>query len=475
LLALSDLDWARLKGTPWQQLQDAEVLELYRLTKALDEGQRERRMDRYRELPHLTPFHQSRARIRMLIGGNRSGKTTAGLMEFLRYMLGTHPYRPISPPNQGWIVIPDLDVARDVILPMMMQYLPSSEILRFNRLEMTLELRCGSSFKFKSSESDVSKFQSAERRIIWFDEEPRREIWEECLMRTGADQPLDIVLTMTPLQGMDWSYDDIYLKQQPGEIEVFPAHTINNVHLPLAERERLALKFKGSEDEAARLRGEYFSRSGVIYKDFNKLRHVVDPFPIPASWPVIAAVDPHPRKPSVCLVGALSPENFLYITHEVIGGEDMLLKDFAEMIRKILVGKRVFRRLIDPSALAKDMRSGKSIRDELAQHGVPTQPAINDVFFGIEEVRKRLRGGQLMVFRTCSRLLWEIEHYQWDEYRGRGKRRDVKEEPKKIDDDLCDCLRYLCASKIEFEPETYDIALPTPVHEPVRTDPYTGF
>src|SRR5512135_545823 len=52
-------------------------------------------------------FHQSRARIRAIFGGNRSSKTVTGVCEDVWYATGTHPYKNIPTPNFGRICCTD--------------------------------------------------------------------------------------------------------------------------------------------------------------------------------------------------------------------------------------------------------------------------------------------------------------------------------------------------------------------------------
>lgn len=63
---------------------------------------------------------------------------------------------------------------------------------------------------FKSCEASREKFQGADLDFVWFDEEPPLDIYEECRMRL-LDRAGECFATMTPLKGLSWVYDKIYL------------------------------------------------------------------------------------------------------------------------------------------------------------------------------------------------------------------------------------------------------------------------
>ena len=452
------------------------VSEMLNLMEEMRQHQLTTRWSRYKPLPHQDRFHRSMARIRALIGSNRCGKTVAGMEEVLRYMRGEHPFRNVSAPCRGWIVALDNEVTRDVLFPKFLAMLRPEEASRVDYRDLVVTLKNGSLVKFKSCESGVKKFQSAENTFTWFDEEPPKDIWDECNIRIGADSPLDLWLTMTPLNGVDWSYDEIYHNQAPGEIEVFEASLNDNTYLDEKERARIYLKYKDSDEAPARLEGKYFSRSGVIYKQFSVRDHVIDPFVIPANWPVVLALDPHPRKPSAALWAAVGEDDTYYITNELNDEREELLDEFVEKVKVISGRRKIVRRLIDPAAQAKNSQTGFSPRDVMLRKGLGTVLANNNVAAGWDAVRERLssdKGIRLKFFRTCPKTIWQMEHLAYEEWRFRGANRDQKETQRKKDDDLADCVRYICASRVHPDrPQTAYAGEPFTSYQPGK---YTGY
>lgn len=452
--------------------------EILNLMEAIREQERLRRWDRYVPLPHQERFHRSPARMRAIIGSNRCGKTVAGMKEALWYMRGEHPFRPeVLAPNRGWVVALDNEVTRDVLFPRFLSMLRPGEAKRVDGRGLSIELANGSLAKFKSCDSGRTKFQSAENRWTWFDEEPPKDIYDECAIRIGTDDPLDMWLTMTPLMGMDWSYDEIYHNQSPGETEVFEAVMDDNTHLPEKERARMRNIYKDSEEASARLEGRYFSRSGLIYKQFSLKDHVCDPFPVPQAWPHVLALDPHTRKPSAAVWCAVAPDGCYYVVKELNETKEELLEDFADKVVAMSLGMKVVRKLIDPSSVATNNQTNRSARDVLSGKHLGTILANNDVNYGWDQVRTRLSSGsgvKLRFFRTCPKTIWQMEHLAYEEWRFRGSVRDPKETQRKKNDDLADCVRYICASRITGDPPQRALESEAPFTEE-GLGRYTGY
>lgn len=72
---------------------------------------------------------------------------------------------------------------------------------------------------FKSCDQGREKFQGTSLDYVWFDEEPPKDIYEECRMRV-FDRKGDIFGTMTPLKGLTFVYEEIFLNRR-GDKEVW--------------------------------------------------------------------------------------------------------------------------------------------------------------------------------------------------------------------------------------------------------------
>lgn len=199
-----------------------------------EQGKKEYILFDYTPNPKQGLFHESSAKIRFFIAGNRAGKTFAGAHEAVWHALGNHPHRKVKAPNKGWIVSLDYPQSRDVVQPTVFELIPTPELLggslskAWNKQDQILKLRNGSIIGFKSCESGREKFQGADKDWIWFDEEPPEDVWKECRARIpGGGRTLTIWGTLTPLKGFTWVYHQIYKSENP-DIQSFSASIYDN-------------------------------------------------------------------------------------------------------------------------------------------------------------------------------------------------------------------------------------------------------
>jgi phage terminase large subunit-like protein len=408
-------------------------------------------------VPHETQkrFLDSSARVKAFIGGNRSGKTTAGAVDMILECIGGHPLQKQGirrkPPLFWRVVCVDFSNGIEkIILPICKEWLPKRYLINgdWNKswLERsrTLTLTNGSKIEFMSASQGRDKFQGTSRDGLWVDEEISRDIWQECRMRL-IDAGGRAVLTMTPLNGMTWVYDDIYLRSSDPDIDVITAVTADNPHINPAEIELIASGLS-DEEQRVRLHGEFVSLHGLVYKEYtDRPPHVIESFTIPDDWCVYVGIDPHLRTETGVLFVACDRDNNLYVFDELFRGG--LISDIAGSINTILNGRDYVTAVIDPASRQPNPVSGVSIRDEFARHGVITKNARKDVGAGIFRVREYLRPDpvynkpKLFVFSTCRRLRYEFAHYVWDDATRTGS--SDRQSPCKSDDHLLDCLRYI--------------------------------
>ena len=170
-------------------------------------------------------FHKCLKRNRWVFGGNRSGKTECGAVEAVYMARGIHPYRPNRKDVFGWVVSLSREVQRDVAQSKVLKYLPKSWIADvvmssgrkddyengvIDQIKIKNVFGGLSTIGFKSCDQGREKFQGSSLDFVWFDEEPPEDVYRECKMRV-LDKKGDIFGTMTPLKGLTFVYDEIYL------------------------------------------------------------------------------------------------------------------------------------------------------------------------------------------------------------------------------------------------------------------------
>jgi len=436
----------------------AEIRTKYMLLSLLSERQRRRKAyaRRYFDFASETQkraceaiFSEKHKEV-WVFGGNRSGKTELGGYAVCRY----------AAENSGsliWVVSVTFEEQIDTTQKKVLKYLHADEVeritYRFRDVIYKIYLRNNTVIQFKSYEQERKKFQGASVNFIWFDEEPPEDIYQECLMRT-VDSAGQLLGTMTPIVGYQYLYEKT--KQQSPNIAVFYLDTLENRFLPQEEIEKIVESFSEEELET-RLKGRFIQRAGLVYKEFDRHIHVIEPFPVPADWYIVRGIDYGYTNPFACLWVAIDPDETIYVIDEHYKSETLLEEHSRIIKQKDLQYSNKGPIYIDPSTESRQGITGTSIRAELAKFGVPTIPANNDVLGGIQRIKQLLsaKAGdgkpRLRVFRSCENLIFEFENYTWPETK-HTEDKNKPEKPEKRYDHALDALRYIVNANLRYVP-----------------------
>lgn len=413
-------------------------------------------------------FHKCNKKNRWVFGGNRSGKTECGAVEAIYMARGIHPYRENRKNVFGWVVSLSQQVQRDVAQAKILHYLNRSWIQDVTMLSGKKEsLEYGvidqiqiknvfggiSVIGFKSCDQGREKFQGSSLDFVWFDEEPPKDIYDECRMRV-LDKNGDIFGTMTPLKGLTFIHDEIYLNSgnSPDVWHQF-MEWADNPYLNAEEVEKLSNALSKDQLESRRY-GRFKSSSGLVYPEFEESVHVLkNPLQIPPDWQDIISIDPGLNNPLSAHWYAVDFDGNVYVVAEHFeAGKDInyhaqKIKEISESLgwKKDRFGR--LSALIDSAANQKTLASNKSVTELFCELGINVNPKVNkDMFSGIQRVKQYLGTTdlkpKLKIFPNCVNLIRELKSYRW----GDG------DNPKKIDDHSLDELRYYLMTKPENSP-----------------------
>ena len=407
-------------------------------------------------------FHKCGKRNRWVFGGNRSGKTECGAAETVWLATGTHPYRKNRPNVFGWVVSLSMQVQRDVAQKKILHYLRPDRIVDIvmqsgrkdspeygvvDQIVVKNALGGTSVIGFKSCDQGREKFQGSSLDFVWFDEEPPREIYEECRMRL-LDREGELFGTMTPLKGLTFLYEDIYLnrKQDPEVWYEFMEWADNPF---LSEKEISHLESTMDETTLqARKYGRFCTREGLVYPEFEESVHVIPPFPVPPAWQDTICIDPGLKNPLSAHWYCTDFDGNVYVVAEHYCAETGI-DEHAEAIHAIsdrLGWKRDSRgrlsALIDSAADQRTLAAQRSVSELFYERDILANTNVcKDVFSGIAQVKSYLnrKNGlpDLYIFSCCTNMIREFKGYFW----GNGER------PVKRDDHAMDELRYYLMSK----------------------------
>lgn len=424
-------------------------------------------------------FHNDKHRNRWLFGGNRTGKTVAGAVEAVWMARGNHPHKKIKKPTKGWVVSLDYNVQRDVAQKEILKWLnpdwiidihvragkkddPENAIIDFILVQS--EHGGTSVIGFKSCDQGRAKFQGTSQDWIWFDEEPPQDIYDECKMRI-IDTRGDIWGTMTPLQGLTWVYDKIYINDvKDPEVRYWLMEWADN---PWLSREELDwLESTMTEDEReARQYGRFVAMSGLIYKEFREDIHVIDPFDVPREWYNNISIDPGLDAPLSCHFYAVDYDGNIYVVAEhYMAGESVEYhaKQIHRLADELLWPKDdgYLFSLIDSAANAKTLAAEKTVTELFIENMIYCNTNVKkDVWSGIQRVKSYLKlrphsqeeawpqgKPKLFIFKTCPMMIKEIKSYRWKPQ----PEKSTSDEPIKKNDHAMDELRYFIMSRPEI-------------------------
>lgn len=270
-----------------------------------------RKLELYKPYTKQKEFHNAGRvhRERLLRAGNQNGKTLAGAAEAAIHATGLYPDwwngRRFDKHNAGWCAGVTSEVVRDSLQRLLIGpvgspgtgFIPQSKIVDIinargvpNLADTILVKHISggvSRIKLKYYEQGREKFQADTIDWVWLDEECDLDIYTEALSRTNATGGM-LWMTFTPLLGMsevvrrflhDHSVDrcDINMTIEDAE------------HISLEQRNRIIDSYPEHEREA-RLRGTPILGSGRIFPVADS-QIAIDPFPIPAHWPQLGALD----------------------------------------------------------------------------------------------------------------------------------------------------------------------------------------
>ena len=409
-------------------------------------------------------FHKCQKRNRWVFGGNRSGKTECGAVECIWLARGIHPFRKNKKCVNGWVVSVSRQVQREVAQSKILHYLNPDWIVDVCMMEGKKEgyengiidyivikniSGLNSKIYFKSADQGREKFQGASLDFVWFDEEPPEDIYYECLMRV-FDKKGDIFGTMTPLKGLTWVYNEIYLNDKNNP-EVWCENMTweDNPFLDKSEIELLTSTLSESELESRKY-GRFMNSGGLVYSEFDENIHVIEPFDVPLSWQDNISIDPGLNNPLSAHWYAVDYDGNVYVIAEHFEAKkDVVyhaekIKEISNKLNWHRASNGMISTLIDSAASQRTLAAEKSVVELFYDNGILANPKVDkNLFAGISRVKSYLKNAEgkakLFIFKTCTNLIREFKGYFW----GKG------DNPIKKDDHALDELRYYIVGRPE--------------------------
>jgi phage terminase large subunit-like protein len=412
-------------------------------------------------------FHMSNAFIRIAFGGNQSGKSIMGLVELLyRACFKVHPLtKEVNPqPGKYRIFTTKFQIAEEHIIPLLKKYVPKPVLINgsweesYDSRYHILRLRNGTIIDILTYDQEASVAESVTLDGIWADEEMPERFFSGSLPRLVARQG-KFWMTVTPLYNLTWAMK--YWNNADKDVFVTKIGIHDNPHLAKDFVETLINQWPANE-RAARVSGEFLEFSGIVYKELDSTVHLIHPSKVESSWPVVMALDPHPRKASVITWAYVTPQE------DVVFFDELEVKGTAQDIVNAILAKEGSHkgttqlRLIDPAADKQVSGIGSELTTlgEFQQAGMGFSLA-NNSDAGYNVVHEyltwdknfpisALNRPRCYVTTECPKTWAGMTGLMWEEWTHGRDLRDEKERVKDRKKDFPDCVRYTLAAKPSF-------------------------
>jgi hypothetical protein len=365
------------------------------------------------------PFHRSQLDVKLFVGGNRSGKSTAGVVDDLiqavdKEYLPAHlqPYKKWEPPFFCRVVTPDFAKTLQAVTEVIRKWCPKAQMLggswekAWSQQEKVFRLANGSFIECMTYEQDLDKFGGTARHRIHYDEEPDGEkgelIRQECVTRL-IDYNGDELFTFTPLSGLSWIFDGLWEERgKEVESQVWVSGSMIAVQADMDDNpsldedgKRKALAAYPEKVREARKRGDFTHFKGLVYEEFDHARHVAKQRPTPEhvkSLDTLVAIDPGIRTTAVVFLGFDNDNVALLYDELYLHDKAAIPENVAQAIRATLKKWRTSSdwNYIDPSARNRNLVTGENLESAYQRAGISVIPGNNEVENGIFEVKRRL-------------------------------------------------------------------------------------
>lgn len=308
---------------------------------------------------------------------------------------------------------------------------------------------------YMDREDDVFQYQGQEFDVIGFEEatqftEMQMRYLSTSCRSTRTDFHPRLYYTCNP-GGPGHDYikrifvDRKYTEDEdPADYVFIPAKVYDNDVLMQTMPEYVkTLKALPEHLRRAYLDGDWDVIEGQYFSEWNRNKHVCEPFEIPHEWRKFRAMDWGYNDPTCVLWFAVAPDRHIYVYREVYENH-VLASDMAKKIRELSAFENVTYTVASPDMWqkrgVKDIVGGETIAETFARLGVPLIKADNGRVIGWQRVRENLADADdgtpyLRIFSNCTELIRTLPALYYDEH-------DHEDVSGSCEDHAPEALRY---------------------------------
>ena len=458
---------------------DEEVLsKAIKIAKELERRKATNRMDEYAPYDYQKKFHNTLAQQRLLMAGNRVGKSFCGAMEIAYHATGKYPSwwagKRFNRPVRCWAGGVSNETTRDVCQKELVGQ-PDDPTARgtgsipLNSIGDTVR-KAGvpnainsvvvkhitggySRIGFKAYEMGKEKWMGESIDVIWLDEEPPPSIYSQALTRT-ADKGGIVFMTFTPEQGMTETVAQFINNIKDGQA-LLQATWDDAPHMTDTVRKQI-LEALPPHERKMREKGIPVLGSGLVFP-LPEEDLLCDPIDIPDHWPRLCGIDfgwDHPT--AVAWIAWDRDSDIVYVYDSY-----SLRQETVPVHASAINARGKWIPVIWPmDGRQADKGSGKNLTEQYRKESVnmlrehfsnpPSQgmkegTGGNSVEAGIMQMLTRFQTKRLKIFKNQGKLLEELRMYH---------RKEGKIVP--IHDDVISALRYCVMSLRKARVKNYE-------------------
>jgi len=265
--------------------------------------------------------------------------------------------------------------------------------------------------------------------------------WQEVLRPTLTDTKGKALFISTP-KGFNHFYDLFNLEREDTDYKSFHFTSFENPHLP--KEELYKAKEEMTEDRFAQeYLADFRKTEGLVYKEFQRERHVTTDFP-EAFAKTIVAVDFGYTNPAAVIPIRIDGDNHYWITDEWYKS-----KQTTEQIGQVALSARPIECYPDPAEPDRIQI--------LIGMGLNCREVSKDIVAGVDRVRELFKQNRIHIHPDCKNLIWELETYR---YPDKKPDKNEEEKPVKENDHALDALRYALYTVEPTEVRDFNYQIP---------------
>ena len=401
-----------------------QTIDQYNLTKLLrilkaTKDRHETGIKYYRPMPLQEKFHRANNRVRLLIGGNRSGKSVASFVEDARAVLNMDPYGKY--PKKGTLALLGYDLRHVgiVMYPMLFEpgafkvvkdpetgqlvaYDPNN--LGHRRLKpmpapplipggyikdiayedkakqefVRVSLTTGWNILAFGSRGEPQ--QGFQCDVVHIDEDIQRDQWFSELMMRTVDRDGHLYWTAMPQSRTYYlrrlcefadGEEEEGIPEEERDVLKITLTTDSNQYLDdrVREQSKRILSALGEDEIARRIYGEFGGAGSLVYPMFDRAQHTIklQNNPVTDRWCRYLAVDPGVRTAAAVFL-AVSPDNKQWVVYDEVYLKNANASRMAEELARKAQGQLFHAFLIDfRGSVLRDVGSGQQVAEQYRQ------------------------------------------------------------------------------------------------------------